>query len=183
MPDLLQSLTKRAYLLLVRIRGPGRDPTRAAGILYPRYGPSLGLMFGASILMSMVLGPCNHRDGERRAGPPPSVAYSVFIFLIHLLGDISSPILLGWISDLFGSPAVADSPIGRFFASIGAVPVNDPTLPEGVTNLTVGMLSVVPVLVIGFVLFLIGSRYLPADQEKVRAEGGAEAGGSGYFHH
>ena len=111
------------------------------------------------------------------------MAYSVFIFLIHLLGDISSPILVGKISTTFGNPAVAESPVGRFFASIGAAPVIDRTLPEGVTNLSVGMLSVIPVLVIGFVLFLIGSRYLPADQEKVRAEGGAEAGGSGYFHH
>ncbi len=182
-PDLLQRLTKRAYLLLCAFAVLGAIPLAAAGILFPRYGPSMGLMFAASILMAMVLGPSNTVTANVVPAQRRAMAYSVFIFLIHLLGDISSPILVGKISTTFGNPAVAESPVGRFFASIGAAPVNDPTLPEGVTNLSVGMLSVIPVLVIGFVLFLIGSRYLPADQEKVRAEGGAEAGGSGHFHH
>ena len=41
----------------------------------------------------------------------------MFIFLIHLFGDISSPILLGWISGLVRPSRVwPNSPIGRFFA-------------------------------------------------------------------
>jgi hypothetical protein len=161
----------------------GAIPLAAAGILFPRYGPSLGLMFAASILMAMVLGPSNTVTANVVPAHRRAMAYSVFIFLIHLLGDISSPILVGKISTTFGSPAVAQSPVGQFFSSIGAAPVNDPTLPEGVTNLSVGMLSVIPVLVIGFVLFLIGSRYLPADQEKVRSAKGAEQDDSGFFLH
>jgi MFS family permease len=183
LPDMLQKLTKRAYLLLAAFAVLGAVPLAAAGILYPRYGPSIGLMFVASILMAMVLGPSNTVTANVVPAHRRAMAYSVFIFLIHFLGDISSPILVGKISTIFGTQAVSESPVGRFFASIGAGPVRDASLPEGVTNLSVGMLSVIPILVIGFVLFLIGSRYLPADQEKVKAEGGADSGGSGFFHH
>ena len=64
--------------------------------------------------------------------------------------------------------AVAQSPPGRFFSSIGAGPVEN-------TNLTVALLSVVPVLVLGCVFFVIGSHYLPRDQEKASA--GKDASG------
>ena len=183
LPDLLQKLTKRAYLLLAAFAVLGAVPLAAAGILYPRYGPSMGLMFVASILMAMVLGPSNTVTANVVPAHRRAMAYSVFIFLIHFLGDISSPILVGKISTIFGTQAVADSPVGRFFASIGAGPVRDASLPEGVTNLSVGMLSVIPILALGFVLFLIGSRYLPADQEKVKAASGGDSGESGFFHH
>jgi hypothetical protein len=96
--------------------------------------------------------------------------YATSIFLIHLLGDISSPILIGVISQQFGKPAVASSPLGRMFAALGAAPV-------GTTNLTVGMLSVVPVLVLGCLLFLLGARHLPEDQDRARRAGGAPEGG------
>ena len=113
----------------------------------------------------MVLGPCNTVTANVVPANRRAAAYAAFIFLIHLFGDISSLVLLGWVSDFFGQPSVAGSAIGRFFASIGAGPVDG-------TNLTVAMLSVVPVLALGCVFFLIGSRYLPADQEKVRSAGG-----------
>jgi hypothetical protein len=71
---------------------------------------------------------------------------------------------------------VAASPLGQFFASIGAGPV-------GGSNLTVAMLSLVPVLAIGSVFFLIGSRSLPLDQDKVRGAGGLYAEELTHFHH
>jgi MFS transporter, Spinster family, sphingosine-1-phosphate transporter len=183
LPDLLQKLTKKAYLLLCAFAVLGATPLAAAGILYPHYGPSLGLMFMASILMAMVLGPSNTVTANVVPAHRRAMAYSVFIFLIHFFGDISSPILVGKISTIFGTPAVANSPVGKFFESWGAGPVLDPSLPEGVTNLSVGMLSVIPILAIGFVLFLIGSRYLPGDQDKVRGKGETDLSGPGFFHH
>jgi hypothetical protein len=87
------------------------------------------------------------------------------IFLIHLFGDISSPILIGFISDLFGKQSVAGSFVGRFLAQIGAVPVD-------AKNLTAGMLSVVPILAVGCVFFLLGSRHLAEDQDRARKAGG-----------
>lgn len=70
--------------------------------------------------MSMVLGPCNTITANVIPANLRATAYAAFIFLIHLFGDISSLILLGWISDLFGKPAVINSPIGRLVDSIGA---------------------------------------------------------------
>jgi hypothetical protein len=78
--------------------------------------------------------------------------------------------------NLFGKPSVADSSIGKFFASIGAAPVQG-------TNLTVAMLAVVPVLAMGFAFFLIGSGYLARDQERARGAGGIASDDLAEFHH
>jgi hypothetical protein len=45
------------------------------------------------------------------------------------------------------------------------------------------MLSVAPILLLGFVFFLIGSFYLPRDQEAVRGAGGVAAEELAQFHH
>jgi len=161
LPDFLRRLTKRAYLLLAAVAVLGAIPLGAFGILEPDHHLSLRFLFGASILLSMVLGPCNTVIANVVPPNRRAAAYACFIFLIHLFGDISSPILLGWVSHVFGSPAVALSPLGRLVASLGAVPVDH-------TNLTIAMLSVAPVLFLGFVFFAIGSRYLPADQDRAR---------------
>jgi MFS family permease len=179
LPDLLLKLTRRAYLLLAAFAVMGAIPLGAIAILDPEYRTALVFMFVASILMSMVLGPCNTVTANVVPANRRAAAYAAFIFLIHLFGDISSPILLGWISDFFGKPAVAESPLGRFFSSIGAAPVEN-------TNLTVALLSVVPVLVLGCVLFLVGSRYLPKDQERaggMKGVGGVDTDGFGGFGH
>jgi hypothetical protein len=126
--------------------------------------------------MSMVLGPCNTVTANVVPANRRAAAYAAFIFLIHLFGDISSPILLGWISDFFGTPAVAASPIGRYLSRIGAAPVEN-------SNLTVALLAVVPVLLLGCILFLLGSRYLPRDQERATRRGAGEPVEFGGFHH
>jgi MFS family permease len=174
--DVLYKFTKRAYLILAALAVLCAIPLGATGILDPVYKSSLVFLFGASALMSMVLGPCNTVTSNVVPANRRAVAYAAFIFLIHLFGDISSQVILGWISDLFGKPSVANSWIGQFLASIGARPVDG-------TNLTAAMLSVVPVLALGCVFFLIGSRYLPRDQEKVRVSSSVDADHLAQFHH
>jgi MFS family permease len=175
--DFILRLTKRAYLLLAAGVVLGAIPLGAAAILDPERTSSLAFLFGASVLMSMVLGPCNTVTANVVPANRRAAGFALFIFLIHLFGDIASPPLLGWISEYFGEPSVAESPIGRFFASIGAPPVNR-------TNLTVAILAVAPVLALACVFFLLGSRHLPEDQEKVRAAGGPEkdAAADPYLH-
>jgi MFS transporter, Spinster family, sphingosine-1-phosphate transporter len=175
-PDLLNKLTKRAYLIIAAIAVLAATPLGLMGILDHDTTTSLGFLFGASILLSMVLGPCNTVIANVVAPNRRAAGYAMFIFFIHLLGDISSPILLGWISELFGSPATMASPIGRTFASLGAVPVGD-------TNLSVAMLSVAPILLLGFLFFAIGAIFLPKDQETVRGAGGVAAEDLAQFHH
>jgi MFS family permease len=175
-PDLLLKFTKRAYLLLAALAVIVATPLGLVGILDPEYKSSLSFLFGASVLLAMVLGPCNTVTANVVPANRRAAAYALFIFLIHLFGDISSPILLGWMSEWFGKPAVANSPLGRLFAGIGARPVDN-------TNLTVAMLSVAPVLLLGCVFFVIGSRTLPEDQERVRAAAKPGGGDLHDFYH
>src|SRR5262249_53641626 len=144
-------------------------------------------LFGASLLLSMVLGPCNTVTANVVPANRRATGYATFIFLIHLFGDISSPVILGWIAEHFGRPGVAASPLGQFFASIGAIPVQAGRTPA---ILTLAMLSVGPVLLLGVVFFLIGSHYLPRDEDNaVAASGHDELGKDAvavhdpYFHH
>ena len=111
--DLVYKLTKKAYLLVAAFAVLCAIPLGATGILDPDYKSSLVYLFGASLMMSMVLGPCNTITANVIPANRRATAYAAFIFLIHLFGDISSLILLGWISDLFGKPAVTNSPIGK----------------------------------------------------------------------
>ena len=140
-------------------------PLGIAGILDPERTSSLSLLFAASVLMAMVLGPSNTVTANVVPANRRAAGYALFIFLIHLLGDISSPILLGWISDLFGSTAVVSSALGKLLLSIGAGPTADES--GQLTNLTVAMLAVGPVLLLGGILFLIGSRHLPGDMDRI----------------
>ena len=165
--DFLLRFTRRAYLLMAGLAVMAAIPLGGFGILDPGKVTSLGLLFGAMVLLASVLGPCNAVTANVVPPNRRAAGYALSIFLIHLFGDISSPILIGVISDVFGKARVAQSTPGRLLAAIGAV-------PAGKTNLTAGMLSVIPVLMLGCVLFLLGSRHLARDQERARALGEGE---------
>ena len=145
----------------------------------PDLNSSLLLLFVAMVLLAAVLGPCNTVTADVVPASRRAAGYALSIFLIHLFGDISSPLLIGVVSDWAGSPRVADSPFGHFLAALGAAPVKTPTGP---TNLTLGMLSVVPVLLLGCLFFLTGSRHLAADQDRAQLAGGGE-GEDGVAYH
>ena len=176
LPDILYKVTKRAYLLLAAAAVCFAIPLGLFGILDRNTSSSLTYLFCASVLLSMVLGPCNTITANVVAPSRRAAAYAAFIFFIHLFGDISSPIILGWVSDYFGEPNVINSAMGKAVASIGATPV-------GNSNLTVAMLSVGPILVLGFVFFLIGSIFLPSDQARVRGTGDTGPEGPSHYHH
>jgi len=160
--------TKRFYLLLAAFVVAVSAPLGFFAVLQPERAVSLSFLFGAMVLLSMVLGPCNTVIANVVPANKRASGYAMYIFLIHVFGDISSPLILGWVSILFGKPKVAESWFGSFFAAMGATPV-------GQENLTVAMLVVVPVLALGAFCFFMGSRHLPADQQKVLEAAGAEA--------
>jgi MFS transporter, Spinster family, sphingosine-1-phosphate transporter len=167
--ELLSRWTRRAYLLMACCAVVAATPLGLAAILDPQRGSALAVLFGAMILMATVLGPCNTVTANVVPPNRRAVGYAGSIFLIHLFGDISSPIFIGVIADWLGAPAMVLSPIGRALSTLGAVPV-------GATNLTAGMLAVAPVLALGAVFFLLGSRHLPADQDRAHAAGGPDNG-------
>ena len=167
--DFLLRFTKRAYLIWPGVAVAIAAPCIVGTILESDRRTSLAYLFAASIMMASVLGPGNTVTANVVPANRRAAGYALCIFLVHLFGDISSPLLIGYVSDLFGKPVVAESAIGRMFESIGAKITPSPTGP---TNLTVGMLSVVPMLVLGSLFYLRGSRYLPEDQERARNAGG-----------
>ncbi|WP_165074124.1 spinster family MFS transporter [Paludisphaera rhizosphaerae] len=159
--DFTMRFTRRAYLLLAAIVTAAAVPLGLLAILEKDTAVSLGLLFGAMLLTSMVLGPCNTVIANVVPANKRASGFALYIFLIHVFGDISSPVILGWISTFFGRPDVAESWLGSFFSSLGATPTGD-------ENLTVAMLVVAPVLAVGAAFFLFGSRYLPEDQQHVK---------------
>jgi MFS family permease len=178
--DVLRARTRRAYLLLACAAVVAAIPPGMFAMLVPERLSSLSLMFVAMLLMATVLGPCNTVIADVVPANRRATGFSVYIFLIHLLGDISSPILIGELALWLGRPSVVGSPIGQALAAIGALPVKT---PEGVSNLTAGMLSVVPVMALGAFFFLLGSRHLPHDQDRARAAGGGVAGDGALLAH
>ncbi len=170
MADQLLKLTRRAYLIWASIAVFGSVPLGLIALLVPNTPLSLGLLFVAMLLLASTLGPCNTVTANVVPASKRAAGFAVSIFLVHLLGDIPSPILVGYISDLFGTEAIINSPIGQFVETLGAppntyVPEESEDLVEVTNNLTVGMLSIVPVLILGGVFYILGSRTLPQDQD------------------
>ncbi len=177
--DTLLRFTRRAYLIWPGVAVAIAAPCIVGAILDSDRTTSLTFLFVASIMMASVLGPGNTVTANVVPANRRAAGYALCIFLVHLFGDISSPLLIGYVSDLFGTPTVAGSSLGRMFESIGARVTPSPTGP---TNLTVGMLSVVPMLVLGSFFYLRGSRYLPDDQERARLAGGNDSLAEPVFH-
>jgi len=169
--DALLKRTRRAYLLWPAFAVAVAVPCGTGTILASDRSTSLVLLFVTSVMMASVLGPSNTVTANVVPANRRAAGYALCIFLVHLFGDISSPLLIGYISDLFGTPAVAGSRLGLLLDSIGAKATPS---PNGPTNLTVGMLAVVPMLALGSLLFLRGSRDLPEDQERASKEGGGD---------
>lgn len=86
------------------------------------------------------------------------VGFGVALATRHVLGDLWSPTLMGWVIDTFGQRDAMATVWGQLLAAIGAVPVLGPGRePE---NLRAGMLVVLPALLIAGVVFLAGIRHV-----------------------
>ena len=162
----LLKVTRRAYPLLAFVAISLAVVPGYLALVEANPTPSLRLLLVSMVLMAMVLGPSNTVTANVVPANRRATGFAVNIFLVHVFGDISSPSFIPLVAKWSASPRVAESGIGRFFAAIGANPV------EG-TNLTVGMLSVIPVLAVGGLFFLMAARFLPEDQERARNAGGS----------
>ncbi len=176
--DFLLRYTKRAYLIWPGLAVAIAVPCILGAILDPHRRASLTYLFVASIMMASVLGPSNTVTANVVPANRRAAGYALCIFLVHLFGDISSPLLIGYVSAFFGTPTVAGSSLGLWLESIGAGPTLSATGPS---NLTVGMLAVVPMLALGSLLYLRGSKNLPEDQERAMLAGG-DAGALPFSH-
>lgn len=125
-------------------------------------------IFFAEALMFINTGPCNAVIANVVMPNMRSAAYAVALFAVHLLGDLWSPTLMGWVADTFGQPDAMASVFGRWLASIGALPTARPGHdPE---NLTAGMLVVLPAVLLAGVVLLAGARHLPRESALMLAK-------------
>ncbi len=170
LPDRLQKRSRRAYLLWVATCVIAAVPFGGLALLIPDKAVSMSLLFVAMFLLAATLGPCNTIVANVIPANRRSAAYAFNIFMIHLLGDISSPLIIGWMSDRLGRPSVTASLLGRFLASLGS----PPRRRVEATNLTAGMMLVIPVLILGGVFFSFGSRHLAADEDRAKSSGGVD---------
>ncbi len=138
-------------------------------------------IFFAELLMFVNTGPCNAVIGNVVAPNMRAAAYAAGILVMHFLGDIWSPWLIGLTADHFGQPDMMMTSLGQTLASLGASPM----VPEGRTrpeNLVAGLLIVVPAVVLSGIVLLAGARHLPREMALMLARlqakpaSGADAG-------
>jgi MFS transporter, Spinster family, sphingosine-1-phosphate transporter len=128
----------------------------------------LGGLFLAQGVIFMNIVPCYAIIASVVLPNMRGVAYGAALASIHLLGDIWSPALMGWVVDTFGEADLMGTVFGRGLAVLGAVPVAEPG--QDPQNLTAGMLVVVPALLISGIVLLAGSRHLPREMALMLAK-------------
>jgi MFS family permease len=160
--DRLGKKNARALFLVPGFAMLGAVPFVLLG-LFARSTPLIFAgIFLAESLMFVNTGPCNAVIGNVVAPNMRSAAYAAGILVMHFLGDIWSPALIGYLADLFGKPDTMATPFGRALAAIGAVP----TMAEGQDqpeNLLAGLLIVVPAVALSGCVMLAGARHLPRE--------------------
>src|SRR5262249_19597663 len=117
-------------------------------VLMAIYGRTLPVIFGGLFLAAgvpfMNVVPCYTIISSVVMPNMRAVACAAAVAAVHLLGDLWSPSLMGWVIDTFGQSDSMATGFGQALAALGAVPVVKPGHdPE---NLTAGMFVVVPAL-------------------------------------
>lgn len=138
--------------------------------LFAKTEPMIVLgIFLAEALMFVNTGPCSAILGHVVQPNMRAVALAISILVLHFLGDVWSPWLIGLIADRFGSSEAMAGTIGQWLAAIGAVP----TKPEGMPrpeNMLAGMLIVIPAVALSGVVLLAGARHLPREMALMQAK-------------
>jgi MFS family permease len=125
-------------------------------------------VFAAIALMFTNAGPCYAIIANVVMPNMRAVACAAALAAVHLLGDIWSPSLMGWVADTFGQADSMATPFGQALAVIGAVPKAQPGRdPE---NLVAALLTAVPALLIAGVVLLSGARHLPREMALMLAK-------------
>lgn len=161
--DLLAKKNPRALFLVPGFSMLLSVPFTLVAIFSNQTGILLASMFLAMTMMLVNTGPCSAIIANVVSPNMRGVAYSVSILLIHFLGDLWSPWLMGIVSDYTGHAETAATFLGRWLSRIGAHPVDG-------QNLTAGMLVVIPAILLGAFVLLAGARHLPREMALMLAK-------------
>ncbi len=134
-------------------------------VLAAIYGRSPGLVYAALFLaeyaMFLIVVPCFTIIAGVTMPNMRGVGFGVVLAARHVLGDLWSPTLTGWVIDTFAQPDSMATGFGWFLSAIGAVPVARPG--QDPQNLTAGILAILPALLIAGIVLIAGSRHLPRE--------------------
>lgn len=135
------------------------------GVLVAIYGGSAAVigagLFPAEAAMFLIVPPCFTILAGVTMPNMRGVGFGVALAAGHVLGDLWSPTLMGWVIDTFAQRDSMATAVGQFLAAIGAVPFARPGHdPE---NLVAGLLALLPVLLIAGAVLLAGVRHLPRE--------------------
>ena len=119
-PDRLLKITPRAYLIWAGLAVLAAIPFGVCGLLIHSFRGSIVLMFFASIFLTSCLGPCNAVTANVVPANQRSVGFAVSIFILHLIGDVPSPPLIGGAGRPFREARSAHSAFTRFLERFGA---------------------------------------------------------------
>jgi predicted MFS family arabinose efflux permease len=141
-------------------------------VLAAIYGRPAWLIFGglslATAVMFMNIVPCYTIISSVTMPNMRGVGCGVALAAVHLLGDIWSPTLMGWVADTFGQRDSMATGFGRALGALGALPVAQAGLDP--QNLTAAMLVVIPALLVSGIVLLAGSRHLPREMALLHAK-------------
>ncbi len=166
--DRLSKTNPRALFLVPGLAMLASIPFVLVGLLARSTPVAFLGIFLAETLMFVNTGPCNAIIANVVMPNMRAAAYAVAIFAVHFLGDIWSPMLIGWVADTFGRAEMMNTTVGRAFAAVGALPTQQPDqAPE---NILAGLLVVVPALTISAIVLLAGARHLPREMALMRAK-------------
>jgi MFS family permease len=175
--DRLAKVNARAPFVVSGVAMLASIPFVLVAIYTPNVGLTYAAVFFAEALMFVNTGPCNAVIANVVMPNMRATAYAVSNVAIHFLGDVWSPMLMGWVADTFGKRDAMATVFGRALAAISALPTARPGGETG--NLTAGMLVVVPALLISGIVLLAGARHLPREMALMLAKLKANPLGAG----
>jgi MFS family permease len=105
--DRLQGRTKKSYLLVSGVGMLLAIPALVVGLLAPGRTLFLGSLFLAEVLVFLNTGPANAVLVNVVLPEIRATAVAIAIFVYHVLGDVPSPALIGFVSDRTGSLTLA----------------------------------------------------------------------------
>jgi MFS family permease len=176
--DLLSKKNPRAMFLVPGFAMLLAVPFTLAAIISAKPVIVVGGLLMAATLMLSTTGPCNAIIANVVSPNLRASAYAIAVFVLHMLGDLWSPWIMGQVSDYAGDPEVMATGFGSWLAWLNAIPVR--TASGDLRNLSAGMLVVVPALALGGIVLLAGARHLPREMAlmlaKLRSDPDAKQG-------
>lgn len=100
--DWLHKKTEKAYFIVTASSLFLATPFAVAGLMCQNTNLSLALLFVCEILIFINTGPLNAAVVAATGLEVRSMAFALNIFIIHVLGDATSPTIIGFMSDAAG---------------------------------------------------------------------------------